>query len=136
MIPFLKLMGVTSSQLSPFCKEFTTIVELKEVYVLCCPRTFTYNVFVGMEDEEEMETVENDGGELAMVAYVAAKIKEFATAAAAAMDDDDADESKKENDEDNDDGVYRVLPSVTKGEKGWILHWKVAKSYGKPLLTW
>ncbi len=30
MIPFLKLVGVTSSQLSPFCKEFTNIVELKE----------------------------------------------------------------------------------------------------------
>jgi hypothetical protein len=34
MIPFLKLMGVTSSQMSPFCKDFTTIVELKEAYVL------------------------------------------------------------------------------------------------------
>ena len=51
---------------------------------------------------------------------MAAKIKEFANAtaaAAAAMDDDDVDESKKENVEDNDDGVYEVLPSVTKGGK-------------------
>jgi hypothetical protein len=41
MKPFLKLMGVTSSQLSPFCKKFTPIVKLKEAYVLYCPRTFT-----------------------------------------------------------------------------------------------
>jgi hypothetical protein len=69
---------------------------------------------------------------------VAAKIKEFAnaTAAADATDDDDANESKKENDENNDDGIYEVLPSVINGEKGWILHWKEAKIYGKPLLTW
>ncbi len=55
---------------------------------------------------------------------------------AAAMDDDDNDESKKENDKDNDDGVDDVLPSVTKGKKNWILHWKLAKNYGNQLLTW
>jgi hypothetical protein len=51
-----------------------------------------------MEDEEEMEPVENDGGEQASkVAYVAAKIKDFANAtAAAATDDNDADKSKRE----------------------------------------
>ena len=54
MIPFLKLLGVTSIQMSPFCKDFTTIVELKETYVLYCPRTFTYDEFVGIEDEEEI----------------------------------------------------------------------------------
>jgi hypothetical protein len=36
---------------------------LKEAYVLYCPRTFTYDDFVGMEDEEEIEQVEDDGGE-------------------------------------------------------------------------
>jgi hypothetical protein len=65
MMPFLKLMGVTSRQLSPFCKELTTIIELKEAYLMYFPRTFTYDDFVGMEDEEEMEPVENDGGEQA-----------------------------------------------------------------------
>ena len=65
MIPFLKLMGVTSSQMSSFCKDFTTIVELKEAYVLYCPRTFTYNYFVGMEDDKEMEPVEEEDGEQA-----------------------------------------------------------------------
>ena len=61
MIPFLKLLGVTSIQMSPFCKDYTTIVELKETYVLYCPRTFTYDEFVGMEDEEDIEHVEDDG---------------------------------------------------------------------------
>jgi hypothetical protein len=89
-----------------------------------------------MEDEEDMEPVEDDGGEQAKEVHVAAKIKEFAyhmasatdddendeskkdyTAAATATDDDDNDENKKENDEDNDDGVDDVLPSVTKGNK-------------------
>jgi hypothetical protein len=36
---------------------------LKEAYVLYCPRTFTYDDFVQIEDEEEMEPVEKDGGE-------------------------------------------------------------------------
>jgi hypothetical protein len=73
MIPFLKLMGVTSGQMSPFCKDFTTIVELKEAYVLYCPRTpFTCDDFVGIEDEEDMEPVEDDGGEQAKEAHVAA----------------------------------------------------------------
>jgi hypothetical protein len=44
-----------------------------------------------------MEPVENDGGEQAKVASVAAKIKEFANAiaAAAATDGNDVDKSKK-----------------------------------------
>ena len=75
MIPFLKLLGVTSIQMSPFCKDFTTIVELKETYVLYCPRTFTYDEFVGMEDEEDIEHVEDDGDEQAKETHVAAKIK-------------------------------------------------------------
>jgi hypothetical protein len=86
-----------------------------------------------------MESIENDGGEEAKKANVAAKIKEFANAAAAAAaatDANDADESKKENDEYNDDGVYEVLPSVTKVENGWILHWKAATNYGILLLIW
>ena len=58
MIPLLKLMSVTSSQMSPFCKEFTTIVKMKEAYVLYCPRTFTYDEFVGMKDDNEMGLVD------------------------------------------------------------------------------
>jgi hypothetical protein len=120
--------------MSPFCKDFTTIVELKEAYVLYCPRTFTYDDVVGMEDEEEIEEVEDDGGEQAKEAHVAAKIKEFADQissdtddyendeskkdyAAAATDDYDNDESKKDNDEEKNDSVDYVLPSVTKGGK-------------------
>ncbi len=80
---------------------------------------------------------------------MAAKIKDFAnqtysatdddendaskkddTAAATATDDYDNDESKKENDEDNDDSVDDVLPSVSKGGKHWILHWKQGIKYG------
>jgi hypothetical protein len=116
-----------------FCKDFTTIVELKEAYVLYCPRTFTYDNFVGMEDEEEMEPVEDDGGEQAKEAHVAAKIKEFVYQTSSPVDDDenneskkdymaaatdnyDNDESKKKNDDDNDDGVDDVLLIVTKGE--------------------
>jgi hypothetical protein len=52
MVPFLKLMGVTSCQLSTFCKEFTTVIELKEAYVRHFTRTFTYDDFVEMEDKE------------------------------------------------------------------------------------
>ena len=37
-------------------------------------------------------------------------------------DDYDNDESKKDNDKENDDGVDAVLPSVTTGEKNWLLH--------------
>jgi hypothetical protein len=104
---------------------------LKEAYVLYCPRTFTYDDVVGMEDEEEIEEVEDDGGEQAKEAHVAAKIKEFADQTSSDTDDyendeckkdyaaaADNDESKKDNDEEKNDSVDYVLPSVTKkGEK-------------------
>ncbi len=54
MLPFVELMGVTTSQLSPFCKVFNTLTELKEVYVMYCPKTFTYDDAIGKEDEEEV----------------------------------------------------------------------------------
>jgi hypothetical protein len=127
MIPFLKLLGVTSIQMSPFCKDYTTILELKETYVLYRPRTFTYDEFVGMEDEEDIEHVEDDGDEQAKETHVAAKIKEFADKTSSdtgngEIDESNkdyttADESKKDNDKENDDGVDAVLPSVTTGEK-------------------
>jgi hypothetical protein len=63
MLPFLQLMGVTSSQLSPFCKVFSTLTELKEVYVMYCPKTFTYDDAVGKEDKKEVEPEVDDSGE-------------------------------------------------------------------------
>ncbi len=79
MLLFVELMGVTTSQLSPFCKVFNTLTELKETYVMYCPKTFTYNDAVGKEDEEDVEPeVDEDSGEQTKAAYVAAKIKEFA----------------------------------------------------------
>ncbi len=64
---------------------------------------------------------------------MAAKIKEFANATAAAAA---AMRARRR--------MMRIMmmvfmkccPVSPKGGKDWILHWKVAKSYGKPLLTW
>jgi hypothetical protein len=55
MLPFVELMGVTTSQLYPFCEVFNTLTELKEAYVMYCPKTFTYDDAVGKEDKEEVE---------------------------------------------------------------------------------
>ncbi len=110
MLPFVQLMGVTTSQLSPFCKEFNTLTELKEAYVMYCPKTFTYHDAVGMEDEEEVESEVDDSGEQTKAAYVAAKIKEFADETADDVDDVDADKSKVENDKDDYGGVDAILP--------------------------
>ncbi len=63
MLLFLQLMGVTSSQLSPFCKVLNTLTELKEACVMYCPKTFTYNDAVGKKDEEEVEPEVKDSGE-------------------------------------------------------------------------
>ena len=118
MIPFLKLLGVTSSQMSPLCKDFTTVVELKEAYVLYCPMTFTYDDFVGMEDEEEMEPVADDGSEQANEAHVAAKIKEVVYQMSSAMDDDEIDESKRDytaaatNNYDNNESKKEIMMMV------------------------
>jgi hypothetical protein len=106
MLQFVELMGVTTSQLSPFCKVFTTLTELKEAYVMYCSKTFTYDDAVGKEDEEEVEPeVDEDSGEQTKAAYVAAKIKEFADETA-----DDVDKSNMENDKDDDGGVDAILP--------------------------
>ncbi len=110
MLPFLQLMGVTSSQLSPFCKVFNTLTELKEAYMMYCPKTFTYDDAVGNEDEEEVEPEFDDSGEQTKAAYVAAKMKEIADETADNVDDDDADKSNMENDEDDDGGVDAILP--------------------------
>ncbi len=110
MLPFLQLMGVTSSQLSPFCKVFNTLTELKEAYVMYCPKTFTYDDAVGNEDEKEVELEVDDSGEQTKAAYVAAKIKEFSDETADDVDDNDADKSNMENDEDDDGGVDAILP--------------------------
>ncbi len=55
MLLFVELMGVTTSQLSPFCKVFNTLPELKDAYVMYCPKTFTYNGAIGKEDKEKVE---------------------------------------------------------------------------------
>jgi hypothetical protein len=63
MLLFVELMGVTTSQLSPFCKVFNTLTELKKAYVMYCPKTFTYNDAVGKKDKEEVEPeVDEDSG--------------------------------------------------------------------------
>ncbi len=142
MLPFLQLMGVTSSQLSPFCKVFNTLTKLKEAYVMYCPKTFTYDDAVGNKDEEEVEPEVNDSGEQTKAAFVAAKMKEFADETADDVDDGDADKSNMENDEDDDGGVDAILPidaestSAPRGTISWILHWTLAKSYGRQLLIW
>jgi hypothetical protein len=120
MLPFVELMGVTTSQLSPFCKVFNTLTELKEAYVMYCPKTFTYNNAVGKEDKEEVEPeVDEDSGEQTKAAYVAAKIKEFADETADDVDDNDNDKSNMENDKDDDGCVDAMCvcfwPPVTTG---------------------
>ncbi len=111
MLSFVELMGVTTSQLSPFCKVFNTLTELKEVYVMYCPQTFTCNDAVGKEDEEEVEPeVDEDSVEQTKAAYVTAKIKEFADETADDVDDEDNHKSNMENDKDDGGGVDAILP--------------------------
>ncbi len=112
MLPFVQLMGVTTSQLSPLCKVFNPLTELKKTYAMHCPKTFTYNDAVGKEGEEEVEPEVDDSGEQTKAAYVAAKIKEFAVETAADVDDDDADTDKSnmENEDDDDGGVDAISP--------------------------
>ncbi len=111
MLLFVELMGVTTSQLSPFCKVVNTLTELKKAYVMYCPKTFTYNDAVGKEDEEEVEPeVDEDSGEQTKSVYVAAKIKEFADEPADDVDADNNDKSNIENDKDDDGGVDAILP--------------------------
>jgi hypothetical protein len=112
MPPFVQLIGVTTSQVSPFIKVFNTLTELKEAYMMYCPKTFIYDDAVGEEDEEEVELEVDDSGEQTKAAYVVAKIKEFADKTAADVDDDDADTDKSnmENEDDDDGGIDAILP--------------------------
>ena len=87
-----------------------------------------------MEDEEDIEHVEDDGGEQAKETHVAAKIKEFADKTSSDAGDGEIDESNK--DYTADDGVDAVLPSVAKGEKRLDSAFEASTKLWKQWLTW
>jgi hypothetical protein len=63
--PLLKLFGVVSEEMSPFCRDFASCRDLLETYVSYCPKTFSYKGFSGggnNENSDDTELAETAGG--------------------------------------------------------------------------
>ena len=62
MTPFLSALGVTDSNRSPFCWEFTSLTDLRDEFILYLPSTFDFdNVRGTIRDEGSPD--DNGGGD-------------------------------------------------------------------------
>ena len=46
----LKAVGVPEKEMSPFCRKFTSLIDLRDEYIKFCPETFKYGKVVGAEE--------------------------------------------------------------------------------------
>ena len=50
--PILLLLGVNENDISPFCRNFESLTELRDAFIEYCPRTFSYDGAVGSGDAD------------------------------------------------------------------------------------
>ena len=50
--PLLLLLGVNENDISPFCRNFESLTELRDAFIEYCPRTFSYDGAVGSGDAD------------------------------------------------------------------------------------
>ncbi len=96
MTPLLKLFGVDTKAMSPFCREFSSQEELMHAYIAYCPKTFSYNGRDGMvndqgKDEECAHEIED--GDTNQISSVLHRFEKFTqdilTASACPSQNDD-----------------------------------------------
>ena len=46
----LKAVGVPEEEMPPFCRKFTSLIDLRDEYIKFCPETFKYGKVVGAEE--------------------------------------------------------------------------------------
>ena len=63
MTLFLSALGVTDANRSPFCREFTSLTDLRDKFILYLPSTFDFDNVCGTRRDEGAPD-DNDGGEI------------------------------------------------------------------------
>ena len=46
----LKAVGVPEEEMPPFCRKFTSLIDLRDDYIKLCPEIFKYGKVVGAEE--------------------------------------------------------------------------------------
>ncbi len=98
MRDLLQAIGVTPAEMSPFCREFASLEDLKQVYIAFLPHTFRYEGVHGSsavadsEEGSENDDDDDDDGSKTQ-SMLGERIKMFAKAM-----------SSKEQGDDDDDG--------------------------------
>jgi len=55
MTPLLSTLGVTKDEMSPFCRGFASLKDLRDEFIRYCPRTFVYDDVEGTGDLGEKD---------------------------------------------------------------------------------
>ena len=55
MTPLFSTLGVTKDEMSPFCRDFTSLKDLRDEFIRYCPRTFVYDDVEGTGDLGEKD---------------------------------------------------------------------------------
>ena len=74
MRPFLAAMGFKIEDMSPFCRTFTSLRDLRHTFIRYFPNNFRYEVIVGGEILDTTVNLESDGSDVITSDHVAAKI--------------------------------------------------------------
>ena len=101
MNPFLSALGVTSANRSPFCREFTSLNDLRDEFILYLPSTFDFDNVRGTSNDEGAPD-DNDGGddELHSPADVMQERVVQFQQAIIAISEEDGDVAEEEGDDD------------------------------------
>ena len=62
MTPFLSVLGVTCANRLPFCREFTSLTDLRDEFILYLPSTLDFDNVRGTRHDEGAP-YDNDGGD-------------------------------------------------------------------------
>mmetsp|Transcript_11097 Transcript_11097/g.22684 ORF Transcript_11097/g.22684 Transcript_11097/m.22684 type:complete len:100 (-) Transcript_11097:426-725(-) len=85
----LTTLGVKGSEISPFCRDFESLVELRDAFIAYCPSTFSYQDVNGTGDADTIDDNENQQTAKPAVEDIVEGLRQLT---ADAEEEDDADE--------------------------------------------
>jgi hypothetical protein len=62
MKPFFQFLGVTDEEISPFCRDFTSLDNLCDALIAYSPSTFSYEGSVGLGEKDNDVEINSDDG--------------------------------------------------------------------------
>ena len=78
MTEMLVKLGVSSDDLSPFCREFATLVELRDAFIAYLPSTYTFHEVRGEGPDEDCTDDVDNTDDVDDEERLAARVAEFA----------------------------------------------------------